>query len=105
MLAHHQGGLLNTAQFARNLGVDVKTEKFLEAVEKYPNCVIGLSALLTTTMANMEKTVQEIKSKYPEKVILVGGAPLSTEFCNKIGASFYSENPQGAVEFLNNLAA
>jgi methanogenic corrinoid protein MtbC1 len=88
-----------------DLGVDVKTEKFMEALEKYPNCVLGLSALLTTTMSNMEKTVQEIKAKYPDKVILVGGAPLSMEFCKKIGASFYSENPQGAVNFLNKLAA
>ncbi len=88
-----------------DLGVDVKTEKFLETLEKYPDCVLGLSALLTTTMANMEKTVLEIKAKYPEKVILVGGAPLSMDFCKKIGATFYSENPQGAVEFLNKLAA
>jgi methanogenic corrinoid protein MtbC1 len=88
-----------------DLGVDVKTEKFLEAVEKYPDCVLGLSALLTTTMANMEKTVQEIKAKYPSKVILVGGAPLSTDFCEKIGATFYSETPQGAIEFLNKHAA
>lgn len=88
-----------------DLGVDVKTEKFLEALEKYPDCVLGLSALLTTTMANVEKTVKEIKTKYPDKVILVGGAPLSKEFCQQIGASFYSENPQGAVELLNTLAA
>jgi methanogenic corrinoid protein MtbC1 len=88
-----------------DLGVDVKTEKFLETLEKHPDCVLGLSALLTTTMANMEKTVHEIRSKYPEKVILVGGAPLSMDFCKKIGATFYSENPQGAVEFLNKLAA
>jgi methanogenic corrinoid protein MtbC1 len=67
--------------------------------------VLGLSALLTTTMSNMEKTVQEIKARYPDKVILVGGAPLSNDFCQKIGASFYSETPQGAVEFLNKLAA
>jgi 5-methyltetrahydrofolate--homocysteine methyltransferase len=88
-----------------DLGVDVKTEKFLETIEKHPDCVIGLSALLTTTMANMEKTVQEIKAKYPEKTILIGGAPVSMEFCQKIGASFYSETPQGAVEFLNKIAA
>lgn len=88
-----------------DLGVDVKTEKFLEAIEKYPDCVLGLSALLTTTMANMEKTVQAIKAKYPSKIILVGGAPLSMDFCKKIGATFYSENPQGAVKFLNTLAA
>lgn len=88
-----------------DLGVDVKTDKFIETIDKYPGCVVGLSALLTTTMANMEKTVQEIKTKFPDKVILVGGAPVSMDFCQKIGASYYSETPQGAVEFLNKLAA
>ncbi|HEY4786273.1 MAG TPA: cobalamin-dependent protein, partial [Bacteroidales bacterium] len=88
-----------------DLGVDVKTEKFLDAIEKHPGCVVGLSALLTTTMTSMEKTVQEIKAKYPDKAILIGGAPVSNDFCQKIGASFYSETPQGAVEFLNKLAA
>lgn len=46
-----------------DLGVDVKSEKFIEMIEKYPDCVIGLSALLTTTMANMETLVKEIKVK------------------------------------------
>ena len=63
-----------------------------------------MSALLTTTMANMETTVKEIKSKYPGNKIIVGGAPLSMEFCNKIGADFYSASPQGAVEYLNSVA-
>ena len=88
-----------------DLGVDVKPEKFIEAIDKYPNCIVGLSALLTTTMANMEIIVKEIRNKYPDKVILVGGAPLSQDFCNKIGASFYSPDPQGAVEFLKKFAA
>lgn len=88
-----------------DLGVDVKPEKFLETIDKNPNCVVGMSALLTTTMVNMESIVKEIRSKYPEKIILLGGAPLSTDFCKKIGADFYSPNPQGAVEFLRELAA
>ena len=88
-----------------DLGVDVKAEKFLETIDKHPDCIVGLSALLTTTMANMELIVKEIKNKYPKKMILVGGAPLSQEFCNKIGADFYSPDPQGAVEFLKKLAS
>ncbi len=88
-----------------DLGVDVKPEKFVETVEKYPECVVGLSALLTTTMANMEVIVKEIKNKYPDKAILVGGAPLSQDFCNRIGATFYSPDPQGAVEFLKSVVA
>jgi methanogenic corrinoid protein MtbC1 len=88
-----------------DLGVDVRAEKFLDTIQKYPESVVGLSALLTTTMANMEMTVKEIKSRYPDKVILVGGAPVSEDFCNRIGASFYSANPHGAVEFLKKIAA
>jgi 5-methyltetrahydrofolate--homocysteine methyltransferase len=87
-----------------DLGVDVGADKFLQAVEKHPDCVIGLSALLTTTMANMESIVKGIKERYPNKIILVGGAPLSEEYSRKIGASFYAADPQGAVEFLKKIA-
>ena len=88
-----------------DLGVDVKSTKFIETIEKNPGCVIGLSALLTTTMVNMETIVKEIHEKYPDTTILVGGSPVSTDFCKKIGASFYSPNPQGAVEYLKAKAA
>jgi methanogenic corrinoid protein MtbC1 len=88
-----------------DLGVDVKTERFLGEIERRPRCVIGLSALLTTTMVNMEKTVKEIQAKHPGTVILVGGAPVTAEFCSTIGASHYSPDPQGAVEYLNSAVA
>ncbi len=86
-----------------DLGVDVKTDKILAAIDEHPDCVVGLSALLTTTMVNMEKTVQEIKAHHPGTVILVGGAPVTREFCRKIGASHYSPDPQGAVEYLSSV--
>jgi 5-methyltetrahydrofolate--homocysteine methyltransferase len=86
-----------------DLGVDVRTEKVLEAVARHPGCVVGLSALLTTTMVNMEKTVREIKARHPGTLVLVGGAPVTREFCEKIGASHYSPDPQGAVEYLKSL--
>jgi methanogenic corrinoid protein MtbC1 len=87
-----------------DLGVDVSADKFIQAAEKHPGAVIGLSALLTTTMENMSKTVTSLRVKYPEQKILVGGAPLTAEFCTKIGADFYSPDPQGAVEYLKTLA-
>ena len=87
-----------------DLGTDVKAEKFLAEAEKYPDSVIGLSALLTTTMVNMEKIVKTIKDKYPEKKVCIGGAPVSHDFCKKINADFYSPDPQGAVEYLNAMA-
>ena len=84
-----------------DLGVDVSTEKFLDAIQQHPDCIVGLSALLTTTMVNMQKTVEKIKASYPKIKILVGGAPLTQEFSDQIGADGYSSDPQGAVQLLN----
>lgn len=88
-----------------DLGIDVPGEKFVKAVEEHKDCAVGLSALLTTTMVNMEKTVKEIKAKHPSVKILVGGAPLTHAFAKSIGADHYAADPQGAVEYLNSLAA
>jgi methanogenic corrinoid protein MtbC1 len=86
-----------------DLGVDVSIYKFIEAAVKHPGAVVGLSALLTTTMENMRKAVAALREKMPELKILVGGAPVTAEFCEKIGADFYSPDPQGAVEYLGTL--
>ncbi|MGD1044574.1 MAG: cobalamin-dependent protein [Bacteroidota bacterium] len=88
-----------------DLGVDVKSTKFLEAIKNTPGCVVGLSALLTTTMVNMSKTVQEIKIQFPATKIIVGGAPLTMEAALKMGADGYSHDPQGAVAFLDKISA
>jgi methanogenic corrinoid protein MtbC1 len=87
-----------------DLGVDAGPEKFLKAVDEHPGAVVGLSALLTTTMENMKKIVAATKEKYPLLKIMVGGAPVTRDFCDKIGADFYSPDPQGAVNYLNSLA-
>lgn len=84
-----------------DLGVDVSAEKFLNAAKENPGAVVGLSALLTTTMINMEKTVKLVKDGVPGTKVIVGGAPLTAEFAKKIGADFYSPDPQGAVSFIN----
>lgn len=84
-----------------DLGVDVPTEKFVEAVAAHPGCAVGLSALLTTTMVNMEKTVKEIKARHPGTLVLIGGAPVTQHYASKIGADGYSPDPQGAVNLLN----
>jgi methanogenic corrinoid protein MtbC1 len=88
-----------------DLGVDVNEDTFNQAVSDNPGAVVGLSALLTTTMANMEEIVQKIKDSHPGTKILVGGAPLSDDFRSKIGADFYSPDPRGAVEYLKEFAA
>jgi 5-methyltetrahydrofolate--homocysteine methyltransferase len=88
-----------------DLGVDVSPEKFVEAVGQKPGCAVGLSALLTTTMVNMEKIVKSIKDKYPQTKIFVGGAPVTSNFAKQIGADGYAPDPQGAVQLLNLLAS
>lgn len=88
-----------------DLGVDVKPAKFLDAVKQNPGCTVGLSALLTTTMVNMSKTVQEIKAQFPDTRVIVGGAPLTQKAADQMGADGYAPNPQQAVAFLNSVAA
>ncbi|WP_159519153.1 cobalamin B12-binding domain-containing protein [Sunxiuqinia indica] len=88
-----------------DLGVDVSEDKFLEKIDEYPNAVIGLSALLTTTMVNMEDIVKAIRTKKPDARVLIGGAPINDDFCQKIGADYYAADPQKAVEYLNKIAS
>ncbi len=88
-----------------DLGVDVSADKFVNAVKEYPNCVVGLSALLTTTMVNMESIIQAIKNENPDVPVIVGGAPLSQDFANKINADGYASDPHNAVQLISKYAA
>ena len=88
-----------------DLGIDVSTEAFMEAVAQRPGAVVGLSALLTTTMTSMAQTVQAVKAKFPATRVMVGGAPVTAHFARQIGADAYSADPQGAVEYLNSTVA
>ncbi|UBD72728.1 cobalamin-dependent protein [Parabacteroides goldsteinii] len=88
-----------------DLGVDVPAEKFIDAIKMNPGAFVGMSALLTTTMANMEKINKQIKSEFPEVITCVGGAPLNNEFAQKIGADYYTDEPQALVEILDKLVA
>jgi methanogenic corrinoid protein MtbC1 len=53
----------------------------------------------------MKKIVGDIKAKSASSKVLVGGAPVTQDYCNKIGADFYSPDPQGAVNYLNQLVS
>jgi len=86
-----------------DLGVDVSYDSYVEAIRENPGCCVGLSALLTTTMKNMEEIIGEIKQTFPQTRILVGGAPLNDSFRISSGADFYAPDPQGAVDYLNSL--
>lgn len=88
-----------------DLGTDVKAVTFVNSIKEHPGCAVGLSSLLTTTMGNMEQIVKDIKEAVPDTKILIGGAPVTDEFRKRIVADFYSPDPQGAVEYLNQMVA
>jgi len=88
-----------------DLGVDVKLDAFTEALKQHPGAIIGISALLTTTMSNMQPVVKAIKEISPTTKVIVGGAPLSSDFAQSIGADGYARDPQEGVKLLDILAA
>ena len=88
-----------------DLGIDVKVEAFTNAIVQHPGAIVGISALLTTTMSNMQPVVKAIKEISPDTKVIVGGAPLSSEFAQSIGADAYAKDPQEGVKWLDILAA
>ena len=88
-----------------DLGVGVTEEKCVDAVRENPDAFVGMSALLTTTMVNMESINTAIKAEFPQVKTFIGGAPVSSDFAQKIGADYYTEEPQRLVEILNQLTS
>ena len=86
-----------------DLGVDTGADKFLAALDEYPNAIVGMSALLTTTMGSMKGILETIRATHPECRAIVGGAPLTESFAQDINANGYAADPQGAVELLERL--
>lgn len=83
-----------------DLGVDIKPARFVEAVVEHEPDIIGMSALLTTTMPRMAETIMALsRAGVRERVkVMVGGAPLTAEFARRIGADGYASNAVAAVE-------
>ncbi len=81
-----------------DLGVDVPTEKFLQVVEEQHPQIIGLSALLTTTMPQMQEIVKRLQGYDNRIKIVVGGAPITEKFAREIGADGYAPDAATAVE-------
>ena len=84
-----------------DLGVDVEPERFVEHLKEHPECkVVCLSSLLTTTMPNLEATIKAIEDAgLRDRVkIMVGGAPVTQEFADKIGADAYTVDAGAAAE-------
>jgi 5-methyltetrahydrofolate--homocysteine methyltransferase len=93
--------LLSAAGFdVIDLGVDVPPEKFVEAVKENSPDIVGMSALLTTTMVEMEDIIKELKKAgLRDKVkVIIGGAPITREYAEKIGADAAARD---AVEGVN----
>jgi 5-methyltetrahydrofolate--homocysteine methyltransferase len=84
-----------------DIGVNIPAQKFLDAVAEHSPQAVALSALLTTTMVNMEHITRMIKTVQPGVKVVIGGAPVTQSFADRIGADCYSPDPQGALEFLN----
>lgn len=81
-----------------DLGRDVPVEKVVKAVTDGGIRLVGLSALMTTTLASMEETIKAVKAAAPECKVMVGGAVLTAEYASKIGADFYCKDAMKSVE-------
>ncbi len=88
-----------------DLGVDVGPEKFVEQAKSKGIQLIGMSALLTTTMPGMEKTVTALKNAGLSTKIIVGGAPVTQDYADKIGADGYAADAASAVDMAKGLVA
>ena len=88
-----------------DLGVDVDTDKFVSEAQIHNADVVCLSALLTTTMPIMAKTVEALKEAGLKAKTIIGGAPLTDAYAQQIGADGFSDNAPGAVELIRELVA
>jgi 5-methyltetrahydrofolate--homocysteine methyltransferase len=81
-----------------DLGVNVPPTQFVEAVKQYQPKLLGLSALLTTTMPAMRHTVKAVRETGLAVKVVIGGAPITHEFAREIGADGYSPDAGSAVD-------
>ncbi|MDD4691647.1 MAG: corrinoid protein [Eubacterium aggregans] len=90
-----------------DLGVDVKEEMFIDAINKHQPNIVGMSSLLTTTMMKIDETIKKINEAgiRDQVKIIVGGAPVTQEFADEIGADGYSDDASTAVEICDQLMA
>jgi methylmalonyl-CoA mutase cobalamin-binding domain/chain len=90
-----------------DLGINVAAETYLEAMEKHQANILGMSALLTTTMPYMKVVIDTLKDRgvRDKYIVMVGGAPLNDEFCKAIGADAYCRDAATAVAVAKQLIA
>ncbi len=75
-----------------DLGEDLKTQAFVEAYEKHEPDILGLSALLSSTMQHMKEVINAVRAIDPSALIMVGGAPITADYASEINASGYAPN-------------
>lgn len=90
-----------------NLGINTDVDEFIDALEEHDATILGMSALLTTTMPYMKVVIDELKERglRDKYIIMVGGAPLNDEFAEAIGADAYCMDAGSAVETMKELVA
>ena len=88
-----------------DLGRDVPPALILETAQKTGAAIVGLSALMTTTVVSMEETITLLRKHLPQVKILVGGAVLTAEYAEKIGADGYAKDGMGAVRYAEKIYA
>ena len=90
-----------------NLGINTDVDEFINALEEHNATILGMSALLTTTMPYMKVVIDELKQRglRDKYIIMVGGAPLNDEFAEAIGADAYCMDAGSAVETMKKLVA
>jgi len=86
-----------------DLGVDVTPEKFIAAVKDHKPDIVAMSALLTTTMPSMRETITAIKNEGLSVKVMIGGAPVTQQYADEIGASGYSADAASSVELARKL--
>ena len=86
-----------------DVGVDVTAEDFVAKAKDSGAQLVGLSALLTTTMPAMEKTVQAVKDAGLDAKVMIGGAPVTQNYADKIGADGYAPDAASAVDIAKSL--
>ena len=90
-----------------DLGTNVKAEQFVAAVKEHQPTLIGMSALLTTTMVNMTKTIEALEEAgvRDSLTIMVGGAPLTQTYADEIHADIYARDASSAAKMARALIA
>jgi 5-methyltetrahydrofolate--homocysteine methyltransferase len=88
-----------------DLGVDVSAEKFVEQAKSVNAQIIGMSALLTTTMPSMEAVVKAVKKAGIKTKVMVGGAPVTADYASNIGADGFAQDAATAVTVAKGLVA